>query len=254
MKPQKLLKLAILTLWLGWLALLPGTFIAIVVTGQSQWNRFWWMSSVLLSLAAWTNGFLCRRSGLGLFAVLIAVGMSFGTLADIYGAFSVIRFTEPLAMIIPLFSLGPFAYIGGMLSVPNRLRLSQRSLWKKTLGAFIALYSLMGLGLWMVLVYPSNDLPHMHWPVAFYTLVLSGAAAVMATVACLDRRFLVVGTGGVLFFVSDAFLAVRLFQNNWHNIGDLCWITYGIGQMLIVYGAIWSSSCDNSVSASWRTQ
>jgi hypothetical membrane protein len=176
--------------------------------------------------------------------------MSCGTLADIYGAFSVIRFTEPLAMIISLFTLGHFAYIGGMLGVANCLRLPKRSLWKKTLGAFIALYGLMGLGLWMVLVYPSNDLPHMHWAVAFYTLVLSVIAALMATVACLDRRFLAVGTGGALFFMSDAFLAVRLFQDNWHGIGDLCWITYGIGQMLIVYGAISASSCECSDSVS----
>ena len=166
------------------------------------------MSSVALSLAAWTNGLLCRRSRFGLFAVLIAVGMSFGTLADLYGAFSVIRFTEPLAMIIPLFSLGHIAYIGGMLLVAKRLQLTQRSHWKKTLGVFIALYGLMGFGLWMVLVYPSNDLPHMHWAVAFYTVVLSGVAALMATVACFDRRFLAVGTGGALFFMSDAFLAV----------------------------------------------
>jgi len=78
----------------------------------------------------------------------------------------------------------------------------------------------------------------MHVPTAGYTVFLSTAAAVMATVACLDRRFLAVGIGGLLFLISDAFLAVRLFQDNWHGIGDLCWITYGIGQMLIVYGVI----------------
>jgi len=75
-------------------------------------------------------------------------------------------------------------------------------------------------------------------PTAVYTLFLSTATAMMATVGWVERRFLAVGIGGLLFLLSDAFLAVRLFQNNWHGIGDLCWITYGIGQMLIVYGVV----------------
>ena len=78
----------------------------------------------------------------------------------------------------------------------------------------------------------------MHLPTAAYTLFLATAAAVMATVACFDKRFLPVGIGGLLFLASDGFLAVRLFQDNWRHLGDLCWITYGIGQMLIVYGVI----------------
>jgi len=235
---QKILGMVIPILWLGWFGLLPVTFVAIVVTGQSHWNRFWWMSSAVLSLAAWINGFLHHRDRFGLFAVLIAVGMTFGMLADIYGAFSAIRFTEPLAMIIVLFSLGHVAYIGGTLVVAHRLQLTQRSQWKKTLGSFIVVYALMGFGLWMVMVYPSDNLPHMHLAVAVYTVFLAVTAAVMATVARFDRRFLAIGIGGMLFFISDGFLGVRLFQDNWCGIGDLCWITYGIGQMLIVYGAI----------------
>ena len=63
-KLQKLLKMVFPILWLAWFGLLPVTFIAIVVTGQSHWNRFWWMSSAVLSLAAWINGFLRRREAL----------------------------------------------------------------------------------------------------------------------------------------------------------------------------------------------
>ena len=59
-----------------------------------------------------------------------------------------------------------------------------------------------------------------------------------ATVGWFDRRFWAVGLGGVLFLISDGFLGIRLFQDNWRGLGDLCWITYGIGQMLIVYGTL----------------
>lgn len=101
----------------------------------------------------------------------------------------------------------------------------------------MAAYGSMGLGLWLV-VYPSDDLPHMHLGVAIYTLFLAASAALMGTVACWNRHFLTMGLGAALFFISDGFLGVRLFQDNRKGIGDLCWITDGIGQMLIVFGAI----------------
>lgn len=225
-------------LWLLWFAFLPCTFCAILITGHGGWSRFWAMSSVALSIAAWLNWGLHRRDLFGWACALIALGMTLGTLADLYGAFRILRFTEPLTMIIPLFAMGHVAYIGGMMMLARRLNLIRRPGWGKTFANAVVLYDLAGLVLWSTLVRPSADLPHMHVPTAVYTVFLSTAAAVMAAVACVDRRFLAVGIGGLLFLVSDAFLAVRLFQNNWHGIGDLCWITYGIGQMLIVYGVI----------------
>jgi hypothetical protein len=225
-------------LWLAWLALLPGTFVALVVTGGGEWSRFWWVSSVVLAAAAWSNWFFRRRERLGLALACIALGMTFGMLADIYGAFKILRFTEPLVMIVPLFALGHVGYITGILIWAKWLGLAGQPTWWKTLAGIILVYCLVGIGLWVALVYPSDDLPAMHGPTAVYTLFLSVAAAVMATVAWFDRRFLPVGIGGLLFLISDGLLAVRLFQNNWSGLGDLCWITYGIGQMLIVYGAV----------------
>ena len=228
----------IAVLWLAWLALLPGTFVAALVTDEGGWSRFWWMSSVALTAAAWINTFLHRRDRLGLACALIVSGMTLGTLADIYGAFKVLRFTEPLAMIVPLFALGHVGYVSGLLILARRLELTARPHWMKRLAGTLVLYNLAGLGLWGTLVYPSDDLLSMHVPTAVYTIFLSCAAAVMAAVACFDRRFLAVGVGGLLFLASDGLLAVRLFQDNWRGLGDLCWITYGIGQMLIVYGTI----------------
>jgi YhhN family len=225
-------------LWLLWFVLLPCTFVAGVATGDSSWSRFWWVSSVVLSAGAWINWFWHRRDRLGFCFACIALGMTLGTLADVYGAFKVIRFTEPLVMIIPLFALGHVGYVCGTLTLASRLKLTGHSKWTKVLASAVVVYCLVGLGLWVALVYPSEDLTSMHVPTAVYTIFLAVAAAVMAAVAWLDRRFLAMGIGGALFLISDGFLAVRLFQDNWRGIGDLCWITYGIGQMLIVYGAI----------------
>jgi hypothetical protein len=228
----------ILVLWLLWFVLLPCTFVAGVVTGDGSWNRFWLMSSVVLSAGAWINWFWHRRDRLGFCLACIGIGMTCGMLADVYGAFKVVRFTEPLVMIIPLFALGHVGYVCGTLTLASRLGLTRRPTWTKVLAGAVVVYCLIGWGLWGALVYPSDDLTSMHVPTAVYTIFLAVAAAVMASVACLDRRFLAMGVGGALFLISDGFLAVRLFQDNWRGIGDLCWITYGIGQMLIVYGVM----------------
>lgn len=225
-------------LWLLWFALLPGTFTAAWISGQSHWSRFWGISSLVLSAAAWVNWSFHRRDRLGPACAWIALGMTFGTLADLYGALRVLRFTEPLTMIIPLFALGHVAYIAGLLTLARRLELTGRARWARTLAGALVLCNLAGLALWAALVYPSDDLRSFHLPTAGYTIFLATAAAVMATVAGLDRRFAAVGIGGLLFLASDGFLAVRLFQDNWRGVGDLCWITYGVGQMLIVYGTI----------------
>ncbi len=225
-------------LWLAWLGLLPGTFVAALATGQGGWSRFWWMSSAVLVAAAWVHWFWQRRGRLAPACALFACGITLGMLADLYGACRALRFTEPLTMIVPLFALGHVGYIAGFLIAASRLGLTGRRGWRGTLAGAVALYNLAGLALWVTLVHPSDALPGMHLPTAVYTVFLATAAAVMAALACFDRRFLAVGIGGLLFLLSDGFLAVRLFQDNWRGIGDLCWITYGIGQMLIVYGVI----------------
>lgn len=224
--------------WVGWFGLLPGTFSVMLATGHTGGTRLWWVSSAILTLAAWGNRGSHRRDPYGAFAAWMACGMTCGALADVYGSFAVIRFTEPLAMIVPLFALGHVCYIAGVFSVAGYSQLTRHRLWYPVLGGMAILYGLIGMGAWWTVVYPSEDLPHMQLPTAAYTLFLSMAAAVMATVATLNRRFLMVGIGGFLFLVSDILLAVRLFQNNAYGIGDFCWITYGIGQMFIVYGSL----------------
>lgn len=227
-------------LWVAWFGLLPCLFAAAVITGDNGWSRpYIWTSSVVLTLAAWINWRFHYRDQFCRFAALIATGMSLGMLADFNGSCLAGYFSfHSLNVSVPLFALGHVGYIWGLLDVASRLQLTRRPNWHRVLVVAAVIYCVIGAGLWGGVVYTSDDLPSMHLPTCAYTIFLSLAAAVMATVAIFDRRFLMVGIGGILFLASDAFLAVGLFQNNWRQIGDLCWITYGIGQMLIVYGAI----------------
>ena len=59
----------------------------------------------------------------------------------------------------------------------------------------------------------------------------------MTGLALLDRRFVWMAVGAVLFLASDWFLTIKLLQGNPYDVGDACWITHGIGELLIVFGA-----------------
>ncbi len=232
--------LLISALWVAWFGLLPCLWATAAITGDQSWFRpYGWTSSIVLAVAAWINWRFHARDRFGRFAALIATGVSLGMLADLYGSCLAGYFDfHSLNVAVPLFALGHVAYIWGMFDAASQLRLTRRPNWRRTLLVSAVVYCMIGAGLWGIVVYPSDALPSMHLPTCAYTIFLSLAAAVMATVAILDRRFLATGIGGFLFLASDAFLAVGLFQEDWHQIGDLCWITYGIGQMMIVYGAI----------------
>ena len=67
-------------------------------------------------------------------------------------------------------------------------------------------------------------------------LLLAAMAGLAASLALQEARFLPLALGGVLFVVSDTLLGHRLFQRgHFLLIGDLVWMTYIVGQLLIVF-------------------
>jgi hypothetical protein len=61
----------------------------------------------------------------------------------------------------------------------------------------------------------------------------------MATGLALQQgQFTWLAIGAALFLISDLILAAQLFNDlSFPLIGDVIWLTYGPGQMLIVYSA-----------------
>ena len=227
-------------LWIIWFILLPSSWIAVAVTGNSDWHHpYEWTSSIALSLAAWIASIGIRTGPSARFMPLIATGMTLGMLADMYGSCLAQRFAfHSLNVIVPLFSLGHVAYIGGVVHVASRLGLTRKSSWWRVCWLIGFSYCFVAVALWINLVHRSDDLLPAHIPTLGYTILLALAAAVMTVVAWFDRRFPLMAIGGLFFLISDGLLAVRLFQDNWGQLGDYCWIVYGIGQMMIVYGAL----------------
>ena len=73
------------------------------------------------------------------------------------------------------------------------------------------------------------------WPALPYSLLLATTAGIATYLALEDRRFSLLAVGAVLFLVSDLILAFRLFHGEFALATHAVWLTYGPGQMLIVY-------------------
>ncbi|MEA1950442.1 MAG: lysoplasmalogenase family protein [Planctomycetota bacterium] len=240
--------------WLAWAVLLPCNVVYWGLTGQTRFNWWWFVTSIILSMVAWqvwawTRGLAAgvaadaeekSRNLLSLsrFAALIALGMTLGALPDIYGVtpktarpFGI----DSLKVSLSLFGLGHIAYIVGSLYMGRLLGLFKQPKSKPTMAGWLAFWLLAGVVLWYTLASTN----HVALGCLVYTILLATTTGVMTGLAALDRRFCPMAIGAVLFLASDGFLAVRLFHNNAYNIGDACWITYGIGEMLIVFGAVW---------------
>lgn len=244
-----------------WAWILPIDCAIKVLSCSFQRSWWWFTSSLVLSAVAWLVWAWLRgvasfadtdpghkAAALSRFAGLIALGMTCGFLADLHGicppgARPLGRF-EPLIIAIVLFGLGHVAYIWACLNVSRRLGISSRPRARTLLIVLPLLWMTGGVVLWYALAadcQASADCCLCHFPLAaaclIYTLVLSTMTGVMTALAVLDRRFLPLGLGAVFFLVSDCLLASRLFMGNPFFIGDACWIVYGTGQMLIVFGA-----------------
>ncbi len=240
--------------WLFWAFLLPCNVAYWFIKGDSSFNWWWFVTSIILAMVAWqvwawTRGIAAGLAitdeeksrtikSLSLFAILIALGMTLGAIPDIYGItpkkvrpFGI----EPLIVSLSLFGLGHIAYIAGSLHVGRLLGLFKKSTFRPIMAVWLVFWWLVGVVLWYTLA--SNNPYSMGCLI--YTLLLATTTGTTTGLATLDRRFCPMAIGAVLFLASDGFLAVRLFHNNAYNIGDACWITYGIGEMLIVFGAGW---------------
>jgi len=101
--------------------------------------------------------------------------------------------------------------------------------------ALTAWWAMAGIA-WYVTVARGNDLTVMHWAALPYSLLLAGTAGFATGLALQANPFLWTAAGAALFLFSDLVVAVHMFAADGPQVsGDLVWLTYGPGQMLIVF-------------------
>jgi hypothetical protein len=90
--------------------------------------------------------------------------------------------------------------------------------------------------LWWTLIRSPQTPAVLNYGSLGYALLLAAMAGLAVSLALQEPRFVPLALGALLFLVSDVFLGHRLFQEGkFLLMGDLVWMTYIVGQLLIVF-------------------
>jgi hypothetical protein len=214
--------------WLVWALLLFGGFLF----GAPNAERTRRMpvvtrigSSVALVIAAWLSLALLPHP----LSPWIALGMTLGCIGDLFMA-GLLPVRNHVLGGIASFSLGHIAYIVGLVSVPN-----MAFPWLT-----LALLLIIGAAAWYMVVFrPAKARSSLHKAALPYALLLSATTGIALGLALQLPMFIPLAAGAALFLLSDLILAARLFNNlTFRLIDDVIWLTYGPGQMLIVFTLI----------------
>ena len=226
-----------------WAVLLFGGFIfggpAESARRMPTWTRM--ASSAVLVVAAFSWYAFTRTPAAGAtpagsYALLIAIGMTFGLLGDLALAGFLPGGRNVIAGIAS-FGIGHIFYITAMLRFASAAGLTNPTArW----GA-LAVWLLVGLAGWYLVVLrgaqASGITPGVvHWIALPYALLLAATAGLATGLALQDSGFILLALGAALFLLSDLILAGEMFSGmTFRLIGDVIWLTYGPAQMLIVY-------------------
>lgn len=218
----------LLALLVIWAALLFGSIVANWSSPAERRpiaTRLRLASSLTLVLAAWSWYFVARATpGVAVFALLVAVGMTFGLLGDLLLA-EMLPLKQGFLAGMAAFALGHIAYIVAILSQTPRV------LW----GAE-GIAVLVGLVGWYLVVFRGADATVLRWAALPYALLLATTAGLATGLALQTQVFVPLAIGAALFLLSDLLVAGERFGRlRFPHIGDLVWLTYGPAQALIVY-------------------
>lgn len=194
------------------------------------WTRM--TSSFTLVVFAWLWWLFVQNTPDATIGFAFAIGMTFGWLGDLFMA-QLLPVKEHVLGGIASFGMGHIAYIIGLLSAGNTFDLTDGTTQLLTW----VIWLIIGFGLWYTIVYHKSDRTFLHKAALPYALLLASTTGVAMGLALQHPAFIPITIGAGLFLLSDLILATELFNGaNWRYIGDVVWLTYGPGQMLIVSG------------------
>jgi uncharacterized membrane protein YhhN len=190
-------------------------------------------SSLVLVILAWSLFLMTRENAPAAltFRLLIAVGMTLGFVGDVAMA-RLLPLREPVIGGIAAFGLGHIAYNAALLS----MGIAHGEAW--------GLLLLVGAAGWYGLVFRpaaqrAAQRSALHVAALFYALLLASTAGLGVSLALQQTAFTGLAVGAILFLASDLILAAQLFAGlHFPLIGDVVWLAYGPGQLLIVLGIL----------------
>lgn len=221
-------------LWIAWACLLFGGLSArgSQPGGSGRMSMpMRLLSSALLVAAGWSWAWFSRGTGAAGYAKAIAAGMSLGFLGDLLMA-RVLPVREHVLAGMAAFGLGHVAYIAAGLRFGAAHGLDAAG----PLLAAWAAWLLAGAAGWYLVVARGEKRTALHWVALPYALLLASTAGVASGLALQAGAFWPFAAGAGLFLFSDLILAAGLFGRvRLPRYNDIIWLTYGPGQMAIVY-------------------
>ena len=230
---QRYWLIGLLVLWA--VLLFGGFFLGGGERRMPAWSRM--ASSATLVVAAFSWYVFSRTTPAGSYALLIAIGMTFGLIGDLALAGWLPGGRNVIGGIAS-FGIGHIFYITAFLRYSSAMGLGDPRRW-----IALAVWLLIGLVGWYFVVYrgagaTGEGVTIIHWIALPYALLLATTAGVATGLALADSGFLLLALGAALFLLSDLILAGDMFSGlSFPLIGDVIWLTYGPAQMLIVYSA-----------------
>ena len=169
--------------------------------------------------------------GLGGYAGWVFLGMTLGFLGDLIMA-RLIPVPDRLIFGMLAFGLGHIVYIIALVTVTVALGLLDVAgnllVW--------AIVTALGLLIWHGGVRKPGGARFLNGAALGYSLLMASMNALALALALRNARFVPLAAGAVLFLISDAVLGNRDIRGHtWKRANDVVWVTYNLGQMLIVY-------------------
>ena len=219
-----------------WAELLFGGYLIGRVVDDNRhrmpvWTRI--TSSFVLVLAAWSWWYFMRDSAMDVLSAWIALGMTLGFIGDLFMA-QLLPFRRHVLAGMFAFGVGHVAYIIGLWQAATRFSLDNVAL----IVTMVLLSWGIAVAVWVQIIYrPAQTRTFLHFAALPYGVVLATTGGMAIALALQDWAFVLVALGAVLFLASDVILSLNLFNNVvFRRIHDVVWLTYGPGQMFIVYG------------------
>jgi len=185
--------------------------------------------SCILALAAGLQWRLAP--GLGGYAGWVFLGMALGLLGDLIMA-ELIPVPNRLIFGMLTFGLGHVAYIVALARATTVLE-AWSTARHLSIGAMMATLAVL---IWRTLVRQPGGDRLLNRAALGYSLLMASMDSLAIALALRDARFVPLACGAVLFLASDTVLGNWNIRGHlWKRVNDVVWITYNLGQMLIVY-------------------
>lgn len=190
------------------------------------------LSSAILVVCAliwWLAG--ASGTPLAAYAALIFFGMAFSFVGDVIMA-QLLPLPQHLLFGMGAFGVAHVLYSSAYLRLGGVLGLQDG----RARAAGLAVLLILAVVLWWTLIRSPQIPAVLNYGSLGYALLLAAMAGLSVSLALQEARFVPLALGALLFLVSDVFLGYRLFQGGkFLLVGDLVWMTYIAGQLLIVF-------------------